>query len=78
MTSRTASWTATRTAATAPAAIAIAIATTAAGTSLTRAFRPRRARLYRRNHSIHTVEVRLIVGIELGAAFDHRRGRALL
>jgi hypothetical protein len=78
MTSRTAAWTATRTAATAPPTIAIAIATTAAGTSLTRAFRPRRARLYRRHHSIHAVEVRLIVRIEIRAAFDHRRGRAWL
>src|ERR1035437_1868779 len=78
MTSRTTSWTAARTAATAAPAIAIAIATTAAGTSLTRAFGPRRARFYRRNHSLHTVEVRLSVRIEIRAAFDHRRGRAWL
>jgi hypothetical protein len=78
VTTRTAAGTATRTAATAAPTIAIAIATTAAGTSLTRAFGPRRARFYRRNHSIHTVEVRLIVRIEIRAAFDHRRGRAWL
>jgi hypothetical protein len=71
------SGTATRTAATAPPAIAIAIATTAAGTSLARAFRPRRARLYRRNYPIHAVEVWFIVGIEIRSTFEYRCGRAL-
>lgn len=72
------SLTAARTAsASAPPTIAITIATTAAGTSLTRAFWPRRACLYRRNDSIHTVEVRLIIRIEIRAAFDHCRGCAL-
>jgi hypothetical protein len=70
------SWAATRTAATAPTTIAITIAT-AAGASVTRAFRTRATRLYRRNHSIHTVEVWLVIRIELCAAFDHCRGRAL-
>ena len=60
---------------TATPAIAIAIAATAAGTSFTRAFRTRGPCFYRRNYSIHSVEVRLIVGIEIRAAFDHcRRG----
>jgi hypothetical protein len=72
----TSSRTAARTASTtATPAITIAIATTAAGTSFTRSFRTRGTCLYRRDHSIHTVEVRLIVRIEIRAAFDHcRRG----
>lgn len=70
------SWAATRTAATAPTTIAITIAA-AAGASITRAFRTHATRLYRRNYSIHAVEVRLIVRIELCAAFDHCRGCAL-
>ena len=74
----TSSWTAAWTAATtATPAIAIAIATTAAWTSFTRAFRTRRACLYRRDYSIHTVEVWLIIRIEICAAFDHCRGRPL-
>jgi len=63
--------------ATAPSAIAIAIAATAAGTSLPRTFWTRGTRLDRRNYSIHTVEVRLLIRVELGTAFDHCRGRAL-
>jgi hypothetical protein len=63
--------------ATAPPAIAITITATAAGTSVTRTFRTRRTRLYRRDHSIHTVEVRLVIGIEIRAAFDYCRGCAL-
>jgi hypothetical protein len=62
---------------TAAPAITITIAATAGGTSLAPAFRTRDARFYRRYYSIYTVEVRLIIGIELGATFDHRRGRAL-
>jgi hypothetical protein len=73
VTSRTA---ARATSASAPTTIAIAIAT-AAGTSLTRTFRTRGTRVHRRNYSIHTVEVGLIIGIELRAAFDHRCGCAL-
>jgi hypothetical protein len=70
--SRTAARTASTTA---TPAITIAIATTADGTSFPRSFRARGACLYRRDHSIHPVEVRLIVRIEIRAAFDHcRRG----
>jgi hypothetical protein len=64
------------TSASAPTTIAITIATTA-GTSLTRTFRTRGTRLYRCHDSIHTVEVRLIIGIEIRAAFDYCRGCAL-
>jgi len=71
VTSRAAARTAT---ATAPPAIAIASATAA---RFTRTFRTRGSRLYRRDYSIHTVEVRLIIRIELCAAFDHCRGRGL-
>jgi hypothetical protein len=74
VTSRTA-WAATRAAATATPAIAITIAAT--GTSFTRTFWTRSARFYRRDYSIHTVEVRLIIGIEVCAAFDHCRGGSL-
>jgi len=74
VTSLTTAWAA---AATAPPAIAIAIAPAAAGTSVSRALRTRGARVYRRNHSIHTVEVWLVIRVELGTAFDHCRGRAL-
>jgi hypothetical protein len=69
--SRTAAWAASSSA---TPAIAIAIATTAAGTSLTRTFRTRGACFYRRNDSVHTVEVWLIIRIEIRAAFDHCRG----
>ncbi len=77
VTSRTAAGAPTRAAASAAPAISIAIATTAAGTSLAPTFWTRRTCLYRRNDTIHTVEVRLIIGIELCSAFDHCRGRAL-
>jgi hypothetical protein len=73
VTSRTASRTAS---ATAPPAITITI-TAAAGASVTRTFRTHSARLYRRDYSVHTVEVRLIVRIELCAALDHCRGRGV-
>ena len=73
--SRTAAWAASTTA---TPAIAIAIATAAAaGTSFTRTFRTRGACLYRRDYSIHAVEVWLIVSIEIRAAFDHCRRRSL-
>lgn len=75
VTSRTAAW---ATSASAPSTITITIATAAAGTSVSRTFWTRRNRLYRRNDSIHTVEVRLIIRIEIRAAFDYRRGRRAL
>ena len=62
---------------TAPSSPAITIAIASARTALAPAFRTRYARLDRRYHSVHAVEVRLVIGIELRAAFDHRRGRAL-
>ena len=65
------------TSATAAPTIAIAIATAAAGTPFTRAFRTRSPCLYRRNNSVNAVEVRLIIGIEICAAFDHCCGGAL-
>lgn len=72
------SLTASRTAsATAPPAIAIAIAATAAGTCLSRTFWTRGPRLDRRNYSIHTVEVRLLIRVELCTAFDHCCGCTL-
>jgi hypothetical protein len=74
VTSLTAAGTAT---ATAPPAIPITIATAAAGASFARTFRTRGTCLDRRDYSIHTVEVRLIIWIELRAAFDHCRGCAL-
>ena len=74
VTSLTTAWAAS---ATAPPAIAIAITTAAAGTSLPRTFWTRGTCLDRRNYSIHTVEVRLVIRVELGTAFDHCRGRAL-
>src|SRR5260221_2345870 len=61
----------------APPAIAVAIATTAARTSFTCTFRPRRACLYRGDYSIYTVEVRFIIRVEIRAAFDHRRRGSL-
>ncbi len=73
VTSRTAAW---ATSASATPTITITIAT-AAGTSVSRTFWTRGTRLYRRHNSIHTVEVRLIVRIEIRAAFDYCRGRAL-
>ena len=63
--------------ATAPPAIAIAITTAAAGTSLPCTFGTGCTRLDRRNYSIHTVEVRLVIRVELGTTFDHCRGCAL-
>jgi hypothetical protein len=69
------SLTAGTTAATAPPAITITIAT-AAGTSVTRTFWTRGARLNRGNDSLHTVEVRLIIRIEIRAAFDYCCGCA--
>jgi hypothetical protein len=75
--SRTAARAATRAAAATTPAIAIAIATTAAGTSFTRAFRTRSARFYRRDYSVHTVEVWLIIRVEIRATFDHGCGRPL-
>lgn len=74
VTSRTAAWATTRATSTAPPAITIAIAASAAGSSLPRrTFWTRCARFYRRNNAIHAVEVRLIVRVELCAAFDHGR-----
>jgi hypothetical protein len=65
-------------AASASAATAIAIATSA-GTAFTRAgaFRSSAASIDRRHDAIHAIEIRLIVGIEICATFDHSRGRAL-
>ncbi len=75
-TSRAAARTTPRATTTSSPTIAIAIAA-AAGPAFARAFRTRSACLYRRYHSIHPVEVRLVVGVEISAAFDHCRGRAL-
>ena len=78
VTSLTSAWAATRAASTASPAITITIATAAAGTSLTCTFRTRSSCFYRRNHSsIDTVEVRLVIRVELRAAFNHCRGCAL-
>jgi hypothetical protein len=65
-------------AASATAATAIAIATSA-GTAFTRAaaFGTSGASLDRRYDAIHAIEIRFIVGIEICAAFDDCRGRAL-
>jgi hypothetical protein len=65
------------TSASAPPAIPIAIAAAAAGTSFPRTFRTRCARFYRRDNSINTVEVRLIIRIEIRTALDHCGGCAL-
>ncbi len=61
--------------ASAPPTVAITI--TARGTTFTPAFRTRGARLHRCNYAVHTVEVRLILRIEIRAAFDDCRGCAL-
>ena len=64
------SWTASRTSSSSsPPAITI---TTAAGTSFSRTFRTRCSGFYGRYHSIHAVEVRLVIRIEIRAALDHR------
>jgi hypothetical protein len=73
VTSRTA---ARATSASAPPAITITIAT-AAGTPFARTFRTSDTRVYRRDYSVYTVEVRFLIRIELRAAFDHRCGCAL-
>ena len=73
MTSRSATWSATRTSATSSATIAVAITSAAAGTSLAPAFWTRCARFYRRHHTIHPVEVGLIVGIEIRATLNYCR-----
>jgi hypothetical protein len=56
--------------------IAITIAS-AAGTCFARAFRPADSGFNRGNDSVDTIEVRFIIGVEIGAAFDHRGGRAV-
>ncbi len=73
MASRTAARTATSSAARAAATAtpAIAITTASAGTSLTRAFRTRCARFDRGYDSIYPVEVWLVIGVKIRAAFDH-------
>ena len=77
VTSLAAARTTTRTSATSSTTIAVAIATAAAGTSFTPALGTRRARFHRRDDSIDAVEVWLIVGVKIRAAFDHRRRRTL-
>ena len=62
------------TSASAPPAIAI---TTTAGTAFASTFRTRDTRLDRCHHSVHPVEIWLIVGVEIRATFDYRCGRAL-
>src|ERR1019366_634918 len=62
---------------TASRAIAIAIAAPGAGRYLSPTFWTRGPRLDRRNYSIHTVEVRLLIRVELCTAFDHCCGCTL-
>lgn len=59
------------TSSTATPSIPIPIAATAAGPSLARTFRTPDTCFYRRYDSIHTVEVRLVIGVEVRAALDH-------
>ena len=76
MTSLTTAWAAARSAASSTPAIAITAATR---TSFTRTATlwTTHSRLDRTHHAVHTVKIRLVIGIEIRAAFDHR-GRCAL
>src|ERR1035441_1238476 len=65
-------------AATAPTPTTIAIAIASGATAcITRTIRARDNWLCGTGQSIHAVKVRLIIGVKIGAAFDHCRRRAL-
>jgi hypothetical protein len=80
VTSRTATWAATTwTAATTTPAIAITITASAAGTPFTGSttFGTRGTCLDGGNHSVYAIEVRLVIGVEIRAAFDDCGRRSL-